>query len=267
MCFVHVQAPAYEWRMYMDPQQMAASYMALMQWIVTVAVFQQAADDNNGVPQEVTQEVDGNQYTFGLTAESGFFRVVVIPPPELTDQQQTLHLIFSCRDLYLVGFVHNDQWVVFEDARLVGSGHLQHPQAYRRLPFGGSYIDAHFNSVRIGAWELYLSYDSLVNYPNRPRQELLAAVHRFIVAISEACRFPEWRSHVQLLLNNGMAEPADGTREFSQLFKKWSITSKRARQGAARFEVRAGDEFPTFERLVQNLHTGVALSRPPANEL
>ncbi|RLN07591.1 hypothetical protein C2845_PM11G13160 [Panicum miliaceum] len=223
---------------------MAISYMALIHWIVNVALFQQAAADNNNVPQIVTQEAGDNQYTFGLTADRGFFRVVVIPPAEFADQQETLHLIFSCRDLYLLGFVHNGQCLVFQDALLDGSGHLQHPQAYRPLPFKGSYTDTHFSSVHIGAWELYLSYDSLLNYSNRPRHEHQVAVHRIMVAISEACRFSEWRRHVQALLNSGMAKPADDERLFSELFKHWSTTSKGARRGAALFEVRAGDGFP-----------------------
>lgn len=110
-----------------------------------------------------------------------------------------------------------------------------------------------------------MSYDSLVHYPDRSQNEVMVALYRIIVVVSEASRFPEWMSHVQSLLKNMMAETADHERYFSSMFKDWSTISKRARRGVARFVVEEGDMFPSFARLLQNL--GVALSRPPANQL
>lgn len=180
-----MQAPARVWRMSMDPFQMAAAYIAIISWIVNTVIPNQAAADNHNVPQVVTQEVNGNVYTFNLTAENGFFRIVMIPPADWDDLQQPLHLIFSCRDLYLLGFLHGDRWIMFDDAILNGSGHLDHPQAFQRLEnIKGAYIDSHFSSVLLGGWYLYLSYDTLMHYVNRPRQEIRAAVFRIITAIS-----------------------------------------------------------------------------------
>jgi hypothetical protein len=73
---------------------------------------------------------------------------------------------------------------------------------------------------------------------------------------------------VQDLLANMEADTINNEdREFSQLFQHWSTISKRPRRGAARFAMVPGDIFPTFESLLQALHNGVALSRPPANQL
>lgn len=262
-----MQVPTYNWQMYEDPALMAESYRQLINWIIEVLAAQATAD-NNGVAQVVTQEVDGNQYTFRLTAESGFFKVFMIPPPEWADQQQPLALVFSCRDLYLVGFLHGEQWLVFQDAKLDGSGHLQHPQAYGSLKFKGSYFTSHFSTVQIGAWPLYQSYDSLVHYGDRTRPEIQMAVYRIIAAISEACRFPQWRSHVHNLLLNMMAENADSDDQtFSVLFQNWSNISKTCRRGAARFVPRPANVFETFEMYLQSMDRGVATSRPSYNEL
>ncbi|CAL5024314.1 unnamed protein product [Urochloa decumbens] len=260
-------APAYPWHVSMDPVQMLTTYVALIHWIVNVVIYQRAAADNGGVPQVITQQTNGNQYSFGLTAETGFFRVVIIPSEELDEQQMPLHMMFSCRDLYLVGFLHDGKWKVFKDAKLDGSGHLQHPEAWESLGFKGSYIDTHFNSVLLGGLGLYRSYDCLVHYAHRSSQEIKAAVFRIIVVISEACRFPQWRTRVKYLLENWLAETTNHDRAFSELFKDWKTISKRARRGEARFEVLEGDAFQTFESLLQALHNGVANSRPPANQL
>lgn len=235
-----------------------------MVWI-KAKLARQTATENNGVVQQMTQVAEGKSYTFGLTADSGFFKVVIIPAPELTDEQQPLTLVFSFRDLYLVGFLHGDIWYVFDDARLIGSGHNEHPEAYRLLGFKGAYVNIHFSTVEVSNWDLHQSYDSLVHYPGRSKNEVMVALYRLIVVVSEACRFPEWMSHVQSLLENMMTETADHERHFSRMFKDWSTISKRARRGVARFVVAEGDMFPSFESLLQNI--GVALSRPPGNQL
>lgn len=106
-----------------------------MVWI-KAKLARQTATENNGVVQQMTQVAEGKSYTFGLTADSGFFKVVIIPAPELTDEQQPLTLVFSFRDLYLVGFLHGDIWYVFDDAR--GSSAAGTTSTLRRTGFWAS---------------------------------------------------------------------------------------------------------------------------------
>jgi hypothetical protein len=243
---------------------MAKLHDDMIQWIKD-ELAKKAKAENNGIAQVVTQEVNGTSYSFGLTADSGFFKLVITPASDFTDQQRPLVLVFSFRDLYLLGFFHGTTWYLFNDADLEGSGHLEHPGACQLLDFKGSYVDTHFASVELSNYNLFQSYDSLMHYPNRSRNEIMVAVFRYIVIIPEACRFPEWHSRVHFILKNMLTETI--RKKFRIWFKDWSTICKKARRGADRFVAKPGDYFTTFESLVQTIHEGVALSRPPADQL
>lgn len=219
----------------MDEKKMAKSHDDMILWIKR-ELAKRAAAENNGVAQVVTQEVNGTKYTFGLTADSGFFKLVIIPASDFTDQQLPLVLVFSFRDLYLLGFLHGNKYYLFDDAELQGSGHLDHPSAYQLLGFKGSYDNNHFTTVQLSNYNLYQSYDSLIHYSERSRTEIMVAVFRYIVTIPEACRFPIWHSRVQYILKNLVTETT--RRKFSIWFKDWS---NHLQEGSSRGRQVFGD--------------------------
>jgi hypothetical protein len=248
----------------LDEEKMAKSHNDMIEWIKD-ELAKRAKAENNDIAQVVTQEVNGTRYSFGLTADSGFFKIVITPASDFTDQQLPLVLVFSFRDLYLLGFFHGTTWYLFDDANLEGSGHLAHPDAYQLLGFEGSYVNSHFASAELSNYYLFQSYDSLTHYPERSRNEIMVAVFRYLVVIPEPCRFPQWHSHLQWILKNVMSVTTDS--DFATWFQNWSTICKKARRGAARFVARPGDFFATFESLLQTIDGGVALSRPPADQL
>lgn len=75
--------------------------------------------------------------------------------------------------------MYSDLWYVIDDARLIDSGHHEHPDEYRPLDFKGSYDNSHFKKVELNNCNLYQSYYSLMHSHN----EILVAVFYYIVFI------------------------------------------------------------------------------------
>lgn len=169
---------------------------------------------------------------------------------------QGVTLLFSFKDLYLLGFLHNNIWYVFDDADLGGSGHLeaQNKQHWTTLGFGGGYNNSDsFTAVSLGLLGLYYTHDSLSHYLDRKtkdqRQEIENALFRVIVVISEARRFPAWLAHLQAGFAAYESFVVDTpSMVFSLVFKKWSAISKRVFVGPV--NIVAGDGFATYAELI-----------------
>ncbi|KAL6870570.1 hypothetical protein ACP4OV_014418 [Aristida adscensionis] len=199
------EAPTKVWQLYEDGQRNTRSHQRLMKWIRHVIEAQGKAE--NGGARNVLSVTCGGQ---PLTPRGGFF-VVIMRAPEGWGKED-LPLAFSCKNLYLLGFMRRNRWHFFDDAEDLPEG------VWERLPFSGGYRGDKFNSVDIGVFELWLSHDALVDYPWRSQAEVENGVFRLIVVICEAVRFPAWRRRVgHLLAGYGRAEAVNQTRLYSLL--------------------------------------------------
>jgi len=105
--------------MYDNSTKMARSIKRLYKWIMTQLAARVAAE---GGQESLVIQVDGDQYTLQFTADGGFFTVLGKPPAGWDPQVRDVLLLFSFRDLYLVGFFRDGRWFVYDDAYLIGSG-------------------------------------------------------------------------------------------------------------------------------------------------
>jgi len=205
-------------------------------------------------------------YQRQLTAEEGFFTVLVKPPGDW-DPVAPLLLAFNLRDLYLVGYQDNadgGRWKVYDDAYLIGSGADDPANAnlWEYLNYEGGYIQEMYG-VQIGLENMYFALHTL-NNPALGDMEKRLALGVYIMVIPEACRFPIWKRYlVGLLRRFETVVLIDEHNRFDAYFPDWSSICKRVRRGPARFV--PGDGFDTYHELIEVVL--VLLSRPPANEL
>lgn len=122
--------------MYSDPVPMAQSYLNLINWIIR-RLEERAAMAN--LPVTETHHVDDQEYTYRLTALGGFFIILVSLPEDWTDQQEPVALVFSFKDLYLLGFLEGGVWRLFTDADLTGNGDDLPGAQHSPLKFPGGY--------------------------------------------------------------------------------------------------------------------------------
>lgn len=98
---------------------MARSIKKLFKWIKTHLAARVAAE---GGQQFMVIEVEDRQYTLQFTSDGGFFTVLVKAPADWAPRVRDVLLVFSFRDLYLVGFFRDGRWLLYNDAYLIGSG-------------------------------------------------------------------------------------------------------------------------------------------------
>ncbi|KAL6865312.1 hypothetical protein ACP4OV_016463 [Aristida adscensionis] len=253
-------APWVVWQLYdEDFSKMAKSFTRIMDWMGREIAQRGVA---------VTRRAERVDYTFHLTSDvpSFFIIAVKLPAGWREDNELVLPLVFSFRDLYLVGFMSEGVWHFFNGAKLEGSGHDVYPEAFEMLEFSADYWKDHFESTLVSWWTLAMACDCLMNHHTREEVEVRAGVYQFIVTLSEARRFQRWRAYLKYLFENGIGDFADNNdRKFSLLFQNWSTTGQRARRGAARFSVVPVDGFTSYAQVLQNID--VALCQPPDHEL
>ena len=94
----------------------------------------------------------GQVHQFNLTGTAGFFQLNLLPAPGWGPEAQPLPLLFSLRDLYLLGFFHDGIWHLFDDADLRNTDLMAaHNRPYwRKLGFSGGYSGNKEEYVPIG---------------------------------------------------------------------------------------------------------------------
>ncbi|TVT99657.1 hypothetical protein EJB05_54946, partial [Eragrostis curvula] len=208
-------ARVYRWQMYADP---ALMYLNLINWIIA-RLEERAAQD--GLEATETHQFEGQEYTYRLTARSGFFIILVVPPVDYTDNGQDLALAFSFKDLYLLGFLDAGLWRLFDDADLNGTGDQPNGPAHTKIGFQGGYSGNVFTETMLSLTTLVQSYETLKDTGRRENREIRTALLVFIFVISEGLRFMEWKNHLHLLFQDGGRQeaPDSGGRIFSFLFQ------------------------------------------------
>ncbi|KAK3140959.1 hypothetical protein QOZ80_5AG0408230 [Eleusine coracana subsp. coracana] len=229
---------------------MAQSYLNLINWIIG-RLEERAAQDGLTVSQ--THQFEGHNYTFRLTALTGFFIILVAPRVGWTDNEQDLALVFSFKDLYLLGFLDGGVWRLFNDATRDGTGDHLVGARHSPIGFSGGYSGRVFDDTMLSIFTLVQSYETLVNLAHRSNREKKTALFVFIFLISEALRFLEWKNRLKTVFMNEMEEAPDTDRQFSRLFQNWETTSKRAQEGPATFQVNTADQFHNFGVLLRNI--------------
>ncbi|RCV18256.1 hypothetical protein SETIT_3G285500v2 [Setaria italica] len=209
---------------------------------------------------------DNKTYRMQLTAEAGFFTVLVRPPADWPAVAPVL-MAFSLRDLYIVGYEDNADegvWKLYDDAYLVGSeaDDPANANAWQYLNFSGGYNQEMYG-VSIGMPPMYYALQTL-NNPLANDMAKRLALGVYIMVLPEACQFPPSKRHLvgHLRRYETMILINDPNR-FDIYFPDWSSICKRVRKGPGRFI--AGDGFATYKLLIEVLL--VVLSRPPDDEL
>ncbi|KAL6630616.1 hypothetical protein ACP70R_028467 [Stipagrostis hirtigluma subsp. patula] len=247
------EAPTVIWQLQEDGDAMAQSHEELRVWIRGVVAAQGMAENEDNAPNIFTATAGGINFPKELTAQGGFFIVIMRAPQGWGHED--LPLAFSCKDLYLLGFMKANTWYFFKDADLTGSGHDAPglgEGAWAGLGFPGGYRGDKFNTVELGMYELWLTYKALLLYPEPSRNEIENALFRIIVVISEAVRFPEWSNQLtQLFRREWDPETVDMDKKFSLLFNDWSSIGKRVRDGENAFV--PGDGFATYLELLNSI--------------
>lgn len=128
------QFPERVWEIFRDPLRMAASTQAALAWIKEEEI-KWAMAENNGKPKVFVEVIDGVPYERPIVANGGFFKLLM-----RVQGEEDVPLVFSFRDLYLLGFLQSNVWWLFSDADLEGSGHLNHTGVWRHLKFDGGYM-------------------------------------------------------------------------------------------------------------------------------
>lgn len=201
-----------------------------------------------------------------LEVEGSFFKLIICPAPDMLDADQPLQgvtLLFSFVDLYLLGFLHDNIWYVFDDARLEGSGHLDegNDRYWKTLGFNGGYNSAEFTSVPLGLFELNLTHHTLSQYLQRLKKgqqdEVKKCLFRIIFAIAEAKRFPHCLQTLHDIFSSGTSRVVGVF--IDHMCKNWSKSSKRIVQGPENFE--PVDGYNTYTELLASV--SVLLTEPP----
>jgi hypothetical protein len=174
------------------------------------------------------------------TSNGGFFRLVL----RSEAGEDEVELVFSLRDLYLMGFLQGNIWYLFSDSRLDGSGHdePEHLHEWTYLKFRGNHTDDRIMEVQIGVNGLLDTVDTLLNHHNR-------SDFRVSVAISEAKRFHEWLLVLLDIFSTGDSHPVGEV--FGKLFRMWSSISSKVLDGPDKFEPVPG--FDTYGDAVSAL--------------
>lgn len=219
-----MQLRSVDWQLYEDPLENAQSYRTMATNSRT-EISLQGRVENGGNDKVVTLTAEGDAQNFQLTPDTGFFTVMLRQPHGWGGEQNAppVALIFSFRDLYLVGFVHESICYVFSDAKMDGIPE----QYYERLKFDGGHKRQDCETVKLGLDGLYQTYSTLRNYPQRRSLDVEIALFRIIAVISEAIRFPLWFNHYVSVLERGESESVDEVKHFSKFFPNWSDMSKR----------------------------------------
>ncbi|KAJ1261194.1 hypothetical protein BS78_09G009200 [Paspalum vaginatum] len=244
-------SPSVIYRMYTNPRRMAKSLVKLIKWIKRQLAARTALE-HEGQVQVETIVVEDREYR----------QMLVKSPTNWNDPRvREVLLVFSFRDLYLLGYLLNGVWQLYNDAHLVGSG-VDNPAnaAYwRELPFGGNYIGAMWGR-KLGLEPMIFSLLILCD-PAANSRAIQLALYQYIAGIAEATRFPQWELNLENILRRYGSDVV--AVEFSEKFTDWSSISKRIRRGPARFV--AGKGFETYRKMLKTVV--VLLSRPPKAEL
>ncbi|KAJ1261093.1 hypothetical protein BS78_09G001700 [Paspalum vaginatum] len=211
---------------------MATTHDVIMAWILQLLIDQ------------FELQHQGDNHPYNLTATNGFFQLNLLPVPGWgrEGEAQPLPLLFSLRDLYLVGFLHNNIWFLFDVADLRGTGLMeeQNLRHWKKLGFKGEYRGKKNESVLIGMPPLDSSYNVLSDYLQQMesglQQQVENALYRIIVVVSEARRFPEWSNGVREVYATFQSKTVDAIgRKFALLFTQWNKICTRIIAGPAMF--------------------------------
>ncbi|KAL6861682.1 hypothetical protein ACP4OV_017382 [Aristida adscensionis] len=245
-------------QMHWNPSTMVCSYNRLvneLEW----EVRRQTARENDGVSSffetsaSLTNPITGHVlkyiYRIPFTPKSGLFVVMLLPPKgwEEVTGTECVELLFDFRDLYLLGFMHEDIWYLFKDARVEES-----PPFVVRTTIDSGYKDRDHKEVIIGINGLWETYQALSNASHRSQNEIWIALFRIVTVISEALRFRRWLARMLIIFKNGLNVtvdcPKDDPRKvYSRYFTDWSSMCKQLKDGEETFKPQFGCE--SYERL------------------
>lgn len=204
------------------------------------------------------EEEGQSHYLHQTTDDIKFFKLVLQPDDEALAVGQAIEgvtLVFSLKDLYLLGFLHNNTWYVYSDARLDGSRHNEpgNDKYWDKLPFQGGYTKDMFTNIKVGAYQLNISHHALSQYLSRLKKgqqdEIQSALYRVIVVIAEAKRFPQWLRVLQKSFADKLPIIVGPT--FGYLFQNWKKTCKKVLKGPQEF--KPDNVFATYGELVSSI--------------
>ena len=198
-----------------------------------------------------------------LTPDAGFFAVRLRLPrdPKEVENVVGVKLLFSFRNLYLLGFEHQNICYVFRDAELGPGIDIDTNPWLRRMRFKGAYRTDIHKKVHIAVEDLFQTYLTLFHMDeNTPYDDIYNALYRIMVTVSEALRFVEWLRELIFIYRleriNPSVDQDDGVK-FSDHFHNWGNRSRAVREGEAAFQgPKYG--FDTYDALMS--WSGICLS-------
>ncbi|KAK3158313.1 hypothetical protein QOZ80_2AG0135510 [Eleusine coracana subsp. coracana] len=211
-------------------------------------------------------------YRIVLTPDTGFFAVLLRPGAG----GEVVKLLFSLKDLYLLGFLHNNFLYVYNDSNLGPGIDIHNHPSVRVLGFNGRHVESMFDQVHIDVNGLFETYRALLHRDQRTPRQIQVAMLRVIITVSEPMRFPRWlravfyifRCFPSLLRDDpqlSMTPPPTVSRfeyPFSDLFRQWSPRSRAVQRGEAAFRPSYGClDYNTLLR-----DSGVVLYMPRDNQ-
>lgn len=249
-CYMILQAPSRNWKIYSNSDAMVKDIQDVMDWI-----DQLLAEETEIL---CIKEEGQSHYLHQTTDSNKFFKLVLQPDVEALAAGQAIEgvtLVFNLKDLYLLGFLHNNIWYFYSDAGLEGSGHNEpgNEKFWDKLPFSGGYINDMFKNIKVGAYELNISHHALSQYLTRLKKgqqdEIQTALYRIIVVISEAKRFPQWLQVLHKSFADKLSMVAGST--FGVLFQNWSKLCRKVFKGPENF--KPNKNFATYGELVSTV--------------
>lgn len=134
--------------------------------------------------------------------------VLVIHAPHGWQQQRDLKILFSLKNLYVMGFLHANKWKLFSDAdELDGVSVEEKARWTTRLGFKGSYtvggLQPDFTTLKLSKAAILGLYRTLLRPGMVSEEELKEAFATLAVITSECTRYPELqRLLLQLIFND-----------------------------------------------------------------
>uniref|UniRef100_J3LCA2 rRNA N-glycosylase n=1 Tax=Oryza brachyantha TaxID=4533 RepID=J3LCA2_ORYBR len=203
------QVPYIHLYLHEDPKKMNKSYLHMINDIKR-HIKLKSAQENGGVARYIEaveihcganlgSEGDAPHFVHKIpmlptAPNDNMYFVVVMHRPDswVGGPREPVKLLFAFRDLYLLGFLHGNQWNVFCDAKLGSDITLEEKLLWTvTLPFTGSYRDLDGDRSTLDLWfqgqsDTYGSLSSFNSQVNTKRGLL-----RSVLSIAEALRFPD----------------------------------------------------------------------------
>jgi hypothetical protein len=205
----------------------------------------------------------GPSYIFKLPILSKTQRhmVLVIQPSRKWQEQRDLKLLLSLKNLYVMGFLHANKWLLFSDAEEQHGVSEQEKALWTsKLTFGGGYtrrgLQPDFSKIKLSKAAVMELYKSLVGHGFVSQKESMEALATFAVIGPECIRFPKLRRRFLKLVYSDKCETVDMVgddkivEKFSVHIRLWDKHCEKIRGGEAAFEAMTNIGIDTFLELV-----------------